>query len=588
MNKTRSLSSPSRPSRATPCRPLWLAAAAALLTGCASSPIMRIEAPGYSVAQSPVPSGTPKNMAEAVAKLDFFRATYYEAIVNRAQAQQNTTIGLVWLGTAVAAMAAGTVHRDAILGATLIGGTTYGLSRVQLDARHVLVWNQGIKALNCAKEASLPMDIGSEQYDALSMANKDLTLRRAAVASLRAQTAATASLVQTVDAELAAKAFELLTKVDDILMEADRTAGAAGALLQLASGAELTVTVDKIHAKVTEAMSNLLVDVSAVPQLVAGLGGFASAFAPGVDVGALLSKANKRIGEVTTQALSGDENMKKLAQQMESLKSVMALLSVEQQRVSAMLVPVDRAAVLAALKACDVAGVSTAMVLRPATLQFVVGTAGAKGFQISGGKAPYSVVMLDAQPDWLTRDFDGGSLADTAKIRVTDKAVPGSYNVLVSDSSPTKNSQILTVSIGPKPGPQDPAPEKNDDGSSGGNTTSTGTNKSNFEALAKAIAAKWKTSPMEVRGLKLLVTKADVVNDGKAINVAFTCDKRQAAGWPNATDRKEIAEQFSLAANATPTALSASNALKASKALDAKFSQIKPLRDPSTCLPSAP
>jgi hypothetical protein len=335
------------------------------------------------------------------------------------------------------------------------------------------------------------------------------------------------------------------------------------------------VAVDKVHAKVTEALSDLLVDVSAVPQLIAGLGGFASAFAPGVDVGKILSEANKRIDEVTPHADSDTENMKKLKRQMESLKSAMGTLSVEQQRVSGMLLTVDRAAVLAALKACDVAGVSTAMVLRPATLQLAAATADAKGFQISGGKAPYSVAMLDAPPDWMTPVFNGG-LADTAQIKVTDKAVVGDYNVLVSDSSPTRNSQILTVKIVAK---ESPSGEKKDD-SSGGKTNKTATDKSNFETLAKAMEDTWKTTPMQVLGLKLLVTKATVV-DGKKIDVAFTCDKKQAAGWPKDADRGKIAEQFSLADKTTSTALQKSNAL------DAKYSQIVLRPDPATCTPAS-
>ncbi len=448
----------------TPCRLLVLAVAAAFLTGCAS-PIMRIEAPGYSVAQSPPPTRAPKDMSDAVAKLEFFRAVYYEAIVDRAQAQQNATTGLVWLGAAVVAMAAGTVHRDPILGATLIGGATYGLSRTQLDARHVQVWHQGIKALNCAKEAALPMDIGQKRSAGLEDAITQLSVQRATVERLRVQTAATAALVKPGGAALVKSAYALLSTVDEALIEADRSANAGAALLHQAKGAELGVAVDKIHAKVTEAMGDLLVDVSAVPQLIAGLGSFASAVAPGapgVDVKALLSvvggpkvdmdallAAMKAQGfsEASSGGLEKINDMKKLEQQMDSLKSAMDFLRVDQQRVNGMLVTVDRAAVLAALKACGVAGVSTAMVLRPATLQFKAATADVKGFQISGGKAPYTVEMLDSPPEWLTPVFHGG-LADTAQIKVTDKAVAGkSYSVLVSDSSPTKNSQILTVTI---------------------------------------------------------------------------------------------------------------------------------------------
>ncbi|MBT9492334.1 MAG: hypothetical protein IV107_08260 [Paucibacter sp.] len=571
MNKFCLSSAPSRQTRAQRSSLRWVAAAAALLAGCAS-PIQRIDAPGYSVVRSPAPTASPTDMAGAVAKLEHFRATYYEAIVTRAQLQQNATAGLVWLGTAVAAMAAGTVHRDAILGATLVGGTTYGLTRVQLDARHVQVWNQGIKALNCAREASLPMDIGTQRTQALEAANAQLAKQRSSVAELRTQAAATATLVAPKNAELARSAFDLLSKVDEILIQTDRTANAAAALLHQSSGADLAVTVDKIHAKVTEALSDLLVDVSAVPQLIAGLGGFASGFAPGVDVGAMLSEANKRIAKVTNQSLGGTEDMTKLAQQMQSLKSEMDQLNVEQQRVSGMLLTVDHAAVLAALKACDITGVTGAMVLRPATLQFDANTAGARGFLISGGKAPYTVAMLDAPPDWMTPVFNGG-LADTAQIKVSDKAVAGSYNLLVADSSPNRNSQILAVTIAAKSGQQDANTARNDVAPS---TTDTG----NFDTLAKAMADKWKITPLEVLGVKLTVGKAEVV-DGKAIKVSFTCATKQAAGWPNANDTGKIAEQLSLADKV------ATKALLASKAIDAKFAQITLQPDAASCLPAA-
>ena len=108
---------------------------AAMLAGCAN-PILKIDAPGYSVSASKAPTDEPKSMAEAIQKLNHVRAKYYEAILDQTGQTQNATTGLVWLGSIIAAMAIGKVHRDAIVGAALVGGTTYGLSRSYLDQAH--------------------------------------------------------------------------------------------------------------------------------------------------------------------------------------------------------------------------------------------------------------------------------------------------------------------------------------------------------------------------------------------------------------------------------------------------------------------
>ncbi|MGS0758855.1 hypothetical protein ACVBEH_31350, partial [Roseateles sp. GG27B] len=58
-----------------------------------------------------------------------------------------------------------------------------------------------------------------------------------------------------------------------------------------AAGKRLQQTVLEITQKVDAAMFDTLVDLSAIPQLVGGLGGFASQFAPGAGIDSMVGKS---------------------------------------------------------------------------------------------------------------------------------------------------------------------------------------------------------------------------------------------------------------------------------------------------------
>lgn len=423
------------------------------LGGCAS-PMLAIDAPGFSLGRSPAPAAEPASMAEATQKLNHVRAHYYEAIKQQTDQVQGTSTGLVWLGTLVAGMAAGNVHRDGILAASLIGGTTYGLSRSQMDARRVQVWLEGIKALDCAKDASRPLDIGVAHRQLLERAAAVLPAKRAEVQLARDQLQAAVDASKAGAAAKVKAAKAVLEKTDLALAGADQTQAAALQLLLSSNGGELSVTVDRIATRVTVAMNDIAVDLSSVRQLLAGLGGFAATFAPGAGLDTGLADALGRYktppaagGAVAQTAVPTAE----LDAAVDALASRLSELALAQKQVNGLLLGIDRPAVAAALKKCDVAGVAAPLVLTPASRDFTKGEAAAKGFDISGGTPPYVVTPLDALPEGMSIAFNGG-FADTAQIKVSKDAAAGEFRLQVSDSGTTRRKQQFVVQIAPKSG----------------------------------------------------------------------------------------------------------------------------------------
>jgi hypothetical protein len=542
------------------------AAAAVLLSGCAN-PILRIDGPGYSVANSAALSREPASMADAVQKLNHLRARYYEAILDQTGLTQNATTGLVWLGAAVAGMAAGNVSSDAILGASLIGGTSYGLARTQLDARRIQVWTEGMKALDCAKEAALPLDLGEARRSQLETALAALGAQRIATQQARNQVqAALDDLVKT-PSDVTASAQAMVARTDTALVEADKTQEAALDLLQASRGGELSSTVDRIHTKVTEVMGSIAVDISSVKQMVGGIGGFAAIFAPGAGIEGLLAGGYEDFKTKNAKPKLGAEAgiTDALDKAMAALDLEIKRLVVAQGRVSGLLKNVNLAGVAAALKKCDVAGVATPLQLTPAVLRFAVKGAAPQGFEISGGTPPYVVTPLAALPDGVSLQFSGG-LADTAAVKVDAQAPDGELRLRVSDSGTSKRSQQLVVQVGSvgAAGGVPPPPAAAASAAPGGAVApaaaaATAATTQAWGALVNAMTQSGFSKSL--KGVTFSVAKASLV-DGRLL-VTLRCD-RQDIALPAA----DVRERLSTADKKAVVAL------QAAQALDANFSQI--------------
>lgn len=432
---------------------LLAATIAAAMAGCAP-PILRVGGAGYDPLASPAVRHEPTTMAEAHQKLNHFHAAYYEGIRSQQETNQNATTGLVWLGATVLGMATGSVHKDAVLGTSLIGGTTYTLARAQLDSRRIDVWQEGMEALDCARDASLPLELSDERraeiLEARARVRTSVESTRSAIEEVRRQLKVFAN-DNLPQAPLAQQAIaRATTALSDA--EAARTAGLA--LVDASRGRELSTAVDRISAAVTKASGSLAMDISAVKQMVAGIGGFAAIFAPGIDssFGGIFDKYKEAKAKSGTgpQAQSSVRDSD-LQNAMDRLEAAVQSLAAEQGNLKDLLKSVDSGAVSAALAKCKVTFVAKSLSLRPVLLDFVEKTAGSKPVVISGGTGPYTVTVLDVVSDnSVTVGFkETGS--DIAYVTVASNVAAGDYSVMVRDSSTDRHMQILNVHVVAKP-----------------------------------------------------------------------------------------------------------------------------------------
>ena len=366
--------------------------------------------------------------------------------------------------------AAGHASRGWIVGGALVGGTTYGLTRAQLDARQVELWQQGIEALDCARRASLPLDIGAEQQASIRNAQRGLIEARDVVQSQASKISAEVDRIgrgHVPKVDLVDKAVRGSAAA---VADAARANAAALTMLNAARGRELSSVVDRIGAQVLRATESVAIDVSSVKALVGGIGGFASIFVPGID--ATLGQAfvayqvKQAGGKVGPEAGKERADTSVLDAAMEQLAVDMQTIASRQAALLALIASVDTTALSDALKGCNVTGVSTALVLQPASLEFTEKKADGKGVSISGGTPPYEVSLLDpVAGDAVAVAFSGG-LSDRLQVKVTASVAAGAYTVVVKDNAATRHVLALPAIVTPAPAsapppPSPPAPRTN-------------------------------------------------------------------------------------------------------------------------------
>jgi hypothetical protein len=438
---------------------LTLAAASALLAGCAN-PILQIGGAGFSAADSPSLAHEPQTMAESMQKLNHLRASYYEAIRQQREASLVATNGLTWLGTALIGLAYGKAASGWIVGTALVGGTTYGLTRAQLDARQVELWQQGIESLDCARRASLPLDLGADQQRSIQ---DNLALLVAARDRVQADITRVNEEVDRIGRARvpgAALVDEAVQRANSAMADADTAVAVSHVLLNASRGRELSSAVDRIGAQVVRASDDIAVDVSSVKQLVAGIGSFSSIFVPGID--STLGQAISKWNSPGMAPQSGKEkapppvDTSTLSSALGQLSADVKTLAHHQSLAKALAGSIDTAAIAEALKGCNVAGVSTAMVLQPASLEFTEKTADGKMVSISGGTPPYEVALLDVVASGAITTSRTDGMSDRVQVQVGASAPAGTYTIAVKDSS--TSHRVVTLAVHVAPAPVAPAP----------------------------------------------------------------------------------------------------------------------------------
>ena len=428
-------------------------ACAASLAACAS-PIVRWQAP----------SGTeekPQTLAYARAYAATAREAYRSEIASQFNASNNLGAGLIGLGSLVAALAAGSAHRDAILGTTLLGGTAYAVGQWNLRPQRLLIYQAGVEGMNCALAAVIP----------LSMSDTDLGSLRAGLADIEARVGSTNAAIDVAAAALAplrsrleptdiARDDAILTAAADAVVLANKVLPAGRQLAARVQrvGLELISTVDRIAAAVDKAVQSTLPDLSSVPKIVAGLAGNAGSFAPGSGVEASLKDALANAGitpksgslidqnasaEAKARKLETDDLETKLVAVDKQRRELLAAVAGVQARISA----VDSSATADALKSCGVADLPLGLKLTADKLSFPGGTDASKAFVISGGNKPYVLELLDSPVDGLS--VKGPVPGESrAQVSVTQALASGSFSLLVMDSSAQMQTQKVSIEVG--------------------------------------------------------------------------------------------------------------------------------------------
>ena len=447
---------------------LSLTVASALLAGCAL-PVPKIGGAGYAPDDSLPLDHEPASMAESLRKLNHVRAAYEEAIRRQRSDEQAATSGLVVLGTAIMGLAIGKASHGWIVGSALVGGTAYGLARTQLDARQVELWEQGIEALDCARQASLPLDLGADRRGAIEQALVPLRQAQDAVGRSAVDLRKQVDRVGRAQVARPELVDQALHGAEAAQAAADTAAMAARTLLDTARGRALSTTVDRVVEQVTRATNDIAVDVSSVKPLVAGVGGYAAIFVPGIDASlgsvfdkykatrATMSVQSGKVGNAVHAAPPPPVDPL-LQQALDALAGAMADLAQRQAAVKALLSTADTGAVDVALNACHIPGLSTTPVLTPASLDFTEKTAGSQGVAIAGGTPPYEADVLDPVANALV----AGNMKDGRfVVNAAATLAAGTYTVLVNDSSTSHRTVPLLVhvnAVGPAPAPTPPAP----------------------------------------------------------------------------------------------------------------------------------
>ncbi|MCX2865247.1 hypothetical protein OOZ63_25805 [Paucibacter sp. PLA-PC-4] len=478
-------------------KPLFLMGVLAL-GGCAT-PIVTWQ-------RAPEGKDPGESMPAALATLERGRTAYRGAVEEQMRTEAVLGNGLVVAGAAVAALAVGKAHRDAIFGTSLVAGTGYALGNKNLPRSRVLVLLAGIDALDCAERAVLPLAISDREWTALVKAIQEVQDRKetlvAAMDTLRKKMAAVPASASTYTA-----ALEAATKAKE---SAELAAGTASQFTDLAGRAarELVAAVNRIDTAVIKGHVESTGTLAGTPGIVSGLAGMAGAFAPGSNVEGLITDSLKAAGGIGAKSATGavDQELADLEAATKATATATATLS-RLMRGRATSWAED------AFKDCGVAQVSSALSTTATSLNFLANAESLRTFDIAGGVKPYFV-------QWDGPVVEGLELRapirfdSRVEIRATGSKLKQAAETAlrISDSSPTVRVASVAVSVAAAGG----------SGGGGGPLTPAATQAAS-DSIDDALRALKEKTKFTVDGKTFDITAIPIKVDAKTLKVTLRC-----------------------------------------------------------------
>jgi len=457
------MSYPPHPTTRRPAAVLAASFLAAVLSsaGCSlSTPYVKVD--------RAKPAGESASVPEGIAYAERTADAYREKLSAQARLSTDGGAALITLASIVLGLAAYDVHRDAIIGGALLGGTGYAVGNWYRNAPHEAVYLGGIQAMSCAVEAIRPLAFTIEGRKSLDRALEALG---AALGGLITSASAVREGVPKVtDEKLIAAARTRLLAAESARTKAD-SALARGRVLQRnadSAGIALVAGVDRIRAAVDAALQQNNPRLESVTAVIGQLSRASAIFAPGLDLSGVLSTA---LAPVTAEgphggprARSGQETEKtdaaalaaaELRENLARLTGAIARAESATRPVEEQLKRVEEARPIATLKRCGIADAIAAVRLALSTgvVQLVPKTASSHSIVITGGKKPYAGRFLSIPHPGI--ELRNPILNDSVlEIVATDQTQPGGqYAILVTDAA--RHTATLQVQVGSQAPPDD-------------------------------------------------------------------------------------------------------------------------------------
>ncbi len=522
--------------------PLLTAVAALALSGCAANPLVSWERPsGVSGLSSPV------SLKEAQAYADKARDAYAAARFNHVQATTRLNSGLLGLGVLGTGFALAKAHRDALLGAAALGGTAYAFGQQNLNVQHRLIYEAGIDAIGCVKEAVLPSAMSDEDRKSLVTAMTALEEATGTASSARADVisallAWNATNPASPDLGSAANSAISATGVAVESATTSVTSGRIAIRRAGEAGYRLILAVDRVDAAVNKNLTATLPDPTSVFKVIGGLPGFAAGIVPGSDAAFNAALARSRTALLAASAASGQgtpvtqggtadpETVRPplLPREQHVLLSALKALNATNDKLKLALAKVngylpsdDALRGFQALKECGLGELNFALKANPAAPSISAGENRKTSFTISGGTAPYGA-QLQVSPVKGVNLITPLPFDTTVIFEITKEAEAGSVPVVVMDAS--KPQRTVTVLVEILPAAKAPG------------TTTTGISSSNTQSgsvtdpagLVEKINAKVTfrvRDDMELRVLTPAVFKPDL----NKVDLSLSCKPKPAS-----------------------------------------------------------
>jgi hypothetical protein len=429
----------------------------ALLPACVALACAGCASPYVTVTDTEVAQHAtdPMTLPQAIGMERAYHDKWRQKAIDLGDTERNLSSGLITLGGVLAGLAAAGASAGTTAGVAITGGTIYALGTFNTDKRRAQIYIAGMKALECADEAVLPYNFSQATQADLKARMAWLESESLAVTQdadrLRQMSAAAAGRASTGDLSRASATVAAAAK-------SATTAGNARTSAQLLLrqrdqiAERLRLTVTRIDKAVLDEIRGTEGSIQSVPGILAGLNaniGVFSAVAvkPGASAG--LDSGHAQPAQLPPGAVQAPAPVP-LADATSALNDRLARLDAASQQLTDLVTAINADARAAqSLADCQVSGPQTTMTITPASLSLTAGTATRLLLLPSGGKPAYSASFvqdphagLDIAPP--VPGSDEIYVVETA----SPAAAPGTYQVLVKDTSGQKQLVSLTVAAG--------------------------------------------------------------------------------------------------------------------------------------------